>query len=99
MSDPGLPAATPRATAGLAPKFGGSDAGADPGVFGCAAVGACLAVGYGMWGARLGVPIDALDEEDVRRVLDTADRYSPRLDDPARRVPIERVAEFTRTER
>ena len=94
-------------------KDGGTNAGPNPGVLGRAALGSCLALGYGMWAARLDVPITALEveihadydvrgelgvddgvrpgysairyvvrvsspapEADVRRVIDTADRYS-----------------------
>jgi uncharacterized OsmC-like protein len=48
---------------GVNAKYGGSDAGPNPGIFGRAAVGGCLAIGYGIWAARLGVPIDALEVE------------------------------------
>ena len=125
-----------RFTVGMSARYGGSDAAPNPGVFGRAAVGACLAVGYGMWAARLGVPIDALDvevqadydargefavddgvspgylamryvvsvespasEDDVLRLLDTADRYSAWRDDMLRPMPLERVVKFTRTDR
>lgn len=61
-------------TAGMTEKYGGTNAGPNPGVLGRAALGACLALGYGMWAARLGVPITALDVEiqadyDVRGEL------------------------------
>ena len=48
-------------TVGVSAKYGGSDAGPSPGVYGRAALGSCLAIGYAMWAARLGVPIDALE--------------------------------------
>jgi uncharacterized OsmC-like protein len=100
-------------TVGMGVESGGSTAGPTPGVLGRGALGSCLALGYAMWAARLGVPIDSLEvevqadidargelgvadeippgytqvryivtvssrapEEDVRRVIDTADRYS-----------------------
>ena len=50
-----------RFTVGMSAKHGGTDAGPNPGVYGRGAVGSCLAVGYGIWAARLGVPIDALE--------------------------------------
>jgi len=104
-------------TVGVGPGAGGADAGPSPGVLGRGALGSCLALGYAMWAARLGVPIEALTveveadydsrgelgisdeippgysqvrctvrvtspapEDDVRRLLDTADRYSPYRD-------------------
>jgi len=104
-------------TAGMSAKSGGTDAGPNPGVLGRAALGSCLALGYAMWAARLGVTIDALDvqveadydsrgelgvddsvrpgysqvryvvsisspasAEDVRQLVETADKYSPYLD-------------------
>lgn len=113
--------------AGMTEKYGGTNAGPNPGVLGRAALGSCLALGYGMWAARLGVPITSLDveiqadydvrgelgvdeavrpgytamryivtvsspaaEADVRRVIDTADRYSSWRDDIANPVPLAR---------
>lgn len=114
-------------TAGMSAKWGGNNAGPDPGVFGRGSLGACLAIGYGVWAARLGVPIEALEvviqgdydsrgelgltddvppgylqvryrvtvtspapEAEVRRVLDTADKYSPYLDVHARAHDVRR---------
>ena len=112
---------------GMTEKYGGSNEGPNPGVYGRAALGSCLAIGYMMWAARLGVPIRALEveiqadydvrgelgvedsvrpgyqrmryvvtvdsdaaDEEVLRLLDTADRYSSWLDDLANPVPLER---------
>jgi uncharacterized OsmC-like protein len=120
-------------TVGMTDKSGGTNAGPNPGVFGRTAVGSCLALGYAMWAARLGVPIDALEveiqadydlrgelgvaddvhpgytamrylvtvkssapEELVRRVLDTADRYSSWRDNIERPVPFTREVRFDR---
>lgn len=47
-------------TADMSEKYGGRRAGPDPGVFGRAGLGSCLAAGYAMWAARRGVPIDDL---------------------------------------
>jgi uncharacterized OsmC-like protein len=40
---------------------GGAGLGPDPGVFGRAALGACLAMGYVQWAAVMEVPIDSLE--------------------------------------
>lgn len=116
-------------TVGMSDKWGGTNAGPDPGVLGRGSLGSCLAIGYGVWAARLGVPIDALEvvvqgdydsrgelglsddvppgylqvryhvtvtssapEADVRRVLDTADKYSPYLDVHVRAHDVRREA-------
>jgi uncharacterized OsmC-like protein len=42
---------------------GGDAAGPTPGVLGRAALGSCLAIGYMMHAAKLGIPIAALDVE------------------------------------
>lgn len=121
-----------RFAVGMTEKYGGTNAGPNPGVYGRAAVGSCLAIGYAMWAARLGVPIDALNveiqadydvrgelavaddvrpgytamryvvtvesrapEEDIMRVLDTADRYSSWRDDMLHAVPLEREVRLT----
>jgi uncharacterized OsmC-like protein len=121
---------------GMGEKYGGTNAGPNPGVYGRAALGSCLAIGYAMWAARLGVPIDALEveiqadydvrgelgisddvppgylrmryivsiespapEADLRRVLDTADRYSSWRDDLVRAMPLEREVRVLAKER
>jgi uncharacterized OsmC-like protein len=71
-----------RFTVGMSGKYGGTDAGPNPGVFGRGAVGSCLAIGYAMWAARLGVPVDALEVEvqadyDVRGELAVDDGVPP----------------------
>lgn len=68
--------------AGMTEKYGGSNAGPNPGVYGRAALASCVAIGYAMWAARLGVPIDALDVEvhadyDVRGELGVDDEIRP----------------------
>jgi len=114
-------------TVAMSEKSGGTGAGPNPGIIGRGALGSCLALGYAMWAARLGVRIDALEveveadydsrgelgvaddvppgytqvrylvtvaspasEEDVRRVIDTADRYSPYRDVFARAHDVRR---------
>jgi uncharacterized OsmC-like protein len=42
---------------------GGNGEGPDPGVFGRAALGSCLAIGYAEWAAVLGVPIESIEVE------------------------------------
>ena len=69
-------------TAGIGKKMGGNNARPNPGMLGRGALGSCLAIGYGMWAARLGVPIDALTVEvqadyDGRGELGAADDVSP----------------------
>jgi uncharacterized OsmC-like protein len=43
------------------PGDGGQGLGPDPGVYGRAALGSCLAIGYVMWAAYLGVPVDGVE--------------------------------------
>jgi uncharacterized OsmC-like protein len=67
---------------GMTEKYGGTNAGPNPGVFGRGAVGSCIAIGYQMWAARLGVAIDALEVEvqadyDVRGELGVDDEVPP----------------------
>ena len=44
-------------------KDGGNGEGPDPGVYGRAALGSCLAMGYAQWAAVLGVPLDKIEVE------------------------------------
>src|SRR5258707_1412238 len=44
-------------------QVGGNAAGPTPGVFGRAALGSCLAIGYMMQAAKIGLPVDALEVE------------------------------------
>jgi uncharacterized OsmC-like protein len=119
-------------TVAMSRKLGGTQAGPNPGTLGRGALGTCLALGYAMWAARLGVALDALEveveaeydsrgelglsddvppgytqvryivsvtscapEEDVRRVLDTADKYSPYRDVFARAHDVRREVRIT----
>ena len=50
-------------TADMPASVGGSAAGPTPGVFGRAALGSCLAIGYMMYAATLRVPIAAIEVE------------------------------------
>lgn len=74
-------------TVGMTEKYGGTGAGPNPGVFGRGALASCLVLGYAMWAARMGVPVDSLEVEvqadyDVRGELDVPageeDPTSPR---------------------
>lgn len=119
-------------TVDMPEKSGGTNAGPNPGTYGRASLGSCLAAGYAMWAARLGVPLTRLEvevhadydvrgelgvsdevdpgysrvryvvtieseapESEVRRLLDTADRYSPYLDVWKRALPLEREVRLT----
>ena len=52
-----------RLAAEMPAQVGGSATGPTPGVFGRAAFGSCLAIGYMMHAAKLGVPITSLEIE------------------------------------
>jgi uncharacterized OsmC-like protein len=119
-------------TIGMGEKSGGTNAGPNPGVLGRGALASCLAMGYAMWAARLGVRLDSLEveveadydnrgelgvstevppgytqvryivtvaspapEADVRRVLDTADTFSPYRDVYARANDVRREVRIT----
>jgi uncharacterized OsmC-like protein len=87
------------------PGDGGAGLGPDPGVFGRAALGSCLAMGYVMWGAYLGVPVEDVEvvieaDYDARGMLGLDDsvpagwvdlRYRVLITSPA---PEERVREM-----
>lgn len=69
-------------TVGMTQKYGGTNEGPNPGVFGRAALGSCLAIGYSMWAARMNVPVTSLDVEihaayDVRGELGVDDAVRP----------------------
>ena len=92
-------------TVGVGPGAGGIDAGPSPGVLGRGALGSCLALGYAMWAARLGVPLDALTVEveadyDSRGELGISDeippgytqvRYTVRVTSPAPEAEVRRL--------
>lgn len=67
---------------GMTDKYGGMNSGPNPGVYGRAALGSCLAIGYAMWAARLEVPVRALTVEirakyDVRGELAVDETVRP----------------------
>src|ERR1700691_2420631 len=69
-------------TVGMTEKYGGTNAGPNPGVYGRGAVGSCLAIGYGIWAARLGIPIASLEVEvqadfDARGELGVSESVRP----------------------
>jgi uncharacterized OsmC-like protein len=47
----------------MAEKHGGNNTGPNPGVFGRASLGTCLAIGYRRWSAILGVPVNSIQVE------------------------------------
>jgi len=64
------------------PGDGGAGLGPDPGVFGRAALGTCLAMGYVQWAAYLGVPLTSVAvtveaDYDARGMLGVDDSVSP----------------------
>jgi len=97
-----------RLTADMSPKWGGNGAGPNPGIFGRGALGSCLAIGYMMWAAKLGVPITSLDVEihadyDTRGMCAVGDeapagytgiRYVVNLESPAAEEDIVRVLDM-----
>ena len=67
---------------GMTEKYGGSNAGPNPGVYGRTAVGSCLAIGYMMWASRLEIPVRSLEVEvqadyDVRGELGVENSVRP----------------------
>jgi uncharacterized OsmC-like protein len=55
-------------------KSGGSESAPNPGVLGRAALGSCLAIGYSMWAAALGIPLSSL-EVAIEADYDTRGEY------------------------
>jgi uncharacterized OsmC-like protein len=68
-------------SAGMTEKHGGRNTGPNPGVYGRAALGTCLAIGYGMWAAKLGITIRSLAVE-VRARFDVRGEFG--IDDSIR---------------
>lgn len=85
--------------------WAGNGEGPDPGVFGRAALGSCLAIGYAMWAAKLGVPLSKIEVEvqadyDARGLLGidpslppgwTAMRYIVTVESDAPEADVMRV--------
>jgi len=83
-----------RFTVGMTEKYGGLNSGPNPGVYGRAALGSCLAIGYGMWAARLAIPVRSLTVEvraryDVRGELGIDDSIRPGYADIVYIVTVE----------
>ncbi|MEZ5400332.1 MAG: OsmC family protein [Bryobacteraceae bacterium] len=58
----------------MSPKSGGEGTAPNPGIYGRASLGSCLAIGYAMLAARREIPIDAL-EVSVETDMDAAYEY------------------------
>jgi uncharacterized OsmC-like protein len=58
----------------MSPKSGGAGSAPNPGIYGRASLGSCLAIGYAMWAARMEVPIRSLEVE-VQADFDTRAEY------------------------
>jgi len=95
-------------TADESQKDGGNGEGPDPGVYGRAALGSCVAMGYAMWAAKLGVPVDSI-EVDVEADYDargmfgldgsispgwSAMRYKVRIESSAPEADVTRVLDY-----
>lgn len=94
-----------RLTVAMTEKYGGTNAGPNPGVLGRGALASCLAIGYAMWAARMNVPVQSLEVEvqadyDVRGELGVADdvppgyiavRYVVDVQSPAPAADVQRV--------
>jgi uncharacterized OsmC-like protein len=83
------------------PGDGGSGLGPDPGVYGRAALGSCLAMGYVMWAAHFDVPLDSVEvvvetDYDARGMLGVDDAVSPGWPAVRYRVSITSRAEHAR---
>jgi uncharacterized OsmC-like protein len=63
-----------RLTVDMSRKSGGSESAPNPGVLGRAALGSCLAIGYSMWAAALGIPLSSL-EVAIEADYDTRAEY------------------------
>jgi uncharacterized OsmC-like protein len=67
---------------GMPQSMGGANEGPTPGVFGRAAFGTCLAISYGLWAARLGVPLESVEVDvsadyDARGELGVSSEVRP----------------------
>ena len=60
--------------ADMTEKNGGNGVGPKPGIYGRGALGSCLAIGYMMWAAKLGVPFASL-EVQIQADYDASAEY------------------------
>lgn len=82
---------------GMTEKYGGTGTDPNPGSYGRAALASCLTIGYAMWAARLGVPLDRLEVEvqadyDVRGELGVDQSVRPGYAGIRYRVTVESPA-------
>jgi len=95
-----------RLAADMSDRHGGEGAGPDPGVFGRAALASCLAIGYAMWAARLGVELQSLEvtveaDYDARGQYGLSEappsyaqvRCKVAIESPSPRAEVERMVE------
>lgn len=94
----------------LPDRWGGNNAGPNPGVLGRASLGSCLAIAYRRWAAENGLPIRSLEIEiqadyDARGELGLADvspaytevRYVVSVESDAAAEEVERVFDLAET--
>ena len=89
-------------------KDGGNGEGPDPGVYGRAALGSCVAMGYALWSAKLGIRLDSIEVDveadyDARGMFGLDDsippgwpavRYKVRIESSAPEADVRRVLEY-----
>jgi len=52
-----------RFAVGMTDRYGGANEAPNPGVYGRAALGSCLVLGYAAWAARMNIPLRSIDVE------------------------------------
>src|SRR3990172_3454948 len=89
-------------------KDGGNGEGPDPGVYGRAALGTCLAIGYAQWAAKFGVTLETIEVEveadyDASAMFGLDDatppgwggvRYTVRVESSAPEAEVQRVLDY-----
>ncbi len=89
-------------------KDGGNGEGPDPGVYGRAALGTCLAMGYAQWAAKFNVPLEAVEVEvetdyDAAAMFGLDDsrppgwgavRYVVRIESSAPEAEVQRLIDY-----
>jgi len=71
-----------RFTVDMPKGMGGGQSAPDPGVFGRGTLASCLAIGYGIWFARMDIPVEAIEVEvaadtDGRGILGSVEGLPP----------------------